>query len=83
MQEIGKIVHLAQSGRLIVELDEELSEGDILYDQKENRVARVAELIGPTSAPFASAILYENVKGGAGRKMYVRNSPAGKRRRHE
>ncbi len=80
LQEIGKIVHLAQSGRLIVELSVELSEGDILYDQRRNKVARVAELIGPVSAPFASAIPYENVRGGAGSKMYAMPSPAEERR---
>ncbi len=82
LQEIGKIVHLARSGRLIVELSTELSEGDILYDQKENKVARVAELIGPVSAPFASAIPYENVRGNAGAKMYAVHSPAEKRREY-
>ena len=71
---------MARSGRLIVELSTELSEGDILYDQKENKVARVAELIGPVSAPFASAIPYENVRGNAGAKMYAVHSPAEKRR---
>ena len=50
--------------------------------QKENKVARVAELIGPVSAPFASAIPYENVRGNAGAKMYAVHSPAEKRREY-
>ncbi|MDI1495397.1 MAG: RNA binding protein Gar1 [Cenarchaeum symbiont of Oopsacas minuta] len=82
MQEIGKIVHLAHSGRLIVKLIVELSEGDMLYDQKENKVAKVAELIGPVSAPFASAIPNENFKGKVNSKMYSTYLPASERRKH-
>ena len=46
-------MHLAGSGRVIVQLSKELVEGQILCDSKETRVAKVMELIGPIKRPFA------------------------------
>jgi RNA-binding protein len=57
--EIGEVMHLAKSGRLIVKLGTEgamLRAGELLVDSSGKRVGRVAELIGPVSAPYASVI---------------------------
>ncbi len=48
-------MHLAGSGRVIIQLSQELVEGQILCDDKGTRVAKVMELIGPIKRPFASA----------------------------
>ena len=48
-------MHLAGSGRVIIQLSKELVEGQILTDAKGTRVAKVMELIGPVRRPFASA----------------------------
>jgi RNA-binding protein len=57
--EIGEIMHLAKSGRLIVKLNAAgagVRAGELLVDGLGKRVGRVAELIGPVSAPYASVI---------------------------
>lgn len=56
-------MHLAGSGRVIIQLSTELAEGQILCDEKGTRVAKVNELIGPIARPFASATpLTNNIK---------------------
>jgi len=57
--EIGEIMHLAKSGRLIVKLNAAgsgVKAGELLIDGSGKRVGKVAELIGPVSAPYASVI---------------------------
>ena len=78
MQEVGEILHLAASGRVIIQLSDELSEGVILCDQKGTRVAKVMELIGPVRRPFASASpLTNNIKKHIGKSVFATEySPA-------
>lgn len=80
MQEVGEILHLAASGRVIIQLSDELSEGMILCDEKGTRVAKVMELIGPVKRPFASATpLTNNIKKYIGSAVFaVESSPAKK-----
>lgn len=54
--EIGEVMHLARSGRLIVKLTAEARPGEILVDGAGKRVGKIAELIGPVKAPYASVI---------------------------
>ena len=57
--EIGEVMHMAKSGRLIVKLNAASSgirAGELLVDGSGKRVGRVADLIGPVSAPYASVI---------------------------
>jgi RNA-binding protein len=52
-------MHLAKSGRLIVKLNAAgagVRAGELLVDGSGKRVGRVAELIGPVGAPYASVI---------------------------
>ena len=60
LQEVGEVMHLANSGRVIVRLNSEVPEGQILCDSKSQKIAKVTELIGPVSSPFASAIPLTN-----------------------
>lgn len=72
MQEVGRVSHLAGSGRVIVKLSREVPEGGILYDSKSARIARVMELIGPVKSPYASAApLTNNTRRLAGRRLYA------------
>ncbi len=52
--EVGILVHLARSGRLIVRLKRELKPGAVIVDEKGKRLGKVIELIGPVRAPYAS-----------------------------
>ncbi|MFB5623789.1 H/ACA ribonucleoprotein complex subunit GAR1 [Candidatus Nitrosopumilus sediminis] len=80
MQEVGEIMHLAGSGRVIIQLSTELVEGQILCDEKGTRVAKVNEMIGPVSRPFASATpLTNNIKKYIGKSVFAsQESPANK-----
>ncbi|QUC63972.1 hypothetical protein NsoK4_05785 [Nitrosopumilus sp. K4] len=77
MQEVGEIMHLAGSGRVIIQLSEKVVEGNILCDEKGTRVAKVMELIGPVKRPFASASpLTNNIKKYIGKSVFAtENSP--------
>jgi RNA-binding protein len=58
--EVGEILHLAKSGRLIVKLNtsgaERIKPGELLIDESGRRVGKVAELLGPVKTPYASVI---------------------------
>jgi len=73
-------MHLAGSGRVIIQLSDILSEGVILCDEKGTRVAKVMELIGPVKRPFASATpLTNNIKKYIGKAVFAtETSPAKK-----
>ncbi len=65
-------MHLAGSGRVIVQLSNILAEGQILCDKKGTRVAKVMELIGPVKRPFASAApLTNNIKKYIGKSVFA------------
>jgi RNA-binding protein len=58
--EVGEIIHLARSGRLIVKLNavgaEKVKSGVLLIDGSGRKVGRVVELIGPVRTPYASVL---------------------------
>ena len=55
MQEVGEVLHRARSGRLIIRLNGRVEAGSVLLDSKGRKAAKVVELIGPVSRPYASA----------------------------
>jgi RNA-binding protein len=80
LQEIGEIMHLASSGRVIIRLKRPLEEGDYVCDDSGRKIGKVTELIGPVSAPFASAIsMTNNIKKYVGAKVYFLEEPVIKR----
>lgn len=83
MQEVGEILHLANSGRVIIRLSRPLRDGQIIVDNSGTKVAKVSEMIGPVDAPYASAIpLTNNIKKHVGKPVYiVEESPAIKPKR--
>jgi len=76
-------MHLAASGRVIIQLSKELVEGQILYDEKGTRIAKVMEMIGPVKRPFASAMpLTNNIKKHIGKNVFaLEEVPANKPKR--
>jgi RNA-binding protein len=58
--EVGEVMHLARSGRLIVKLKttdgDRIKPGELLIDGSGRKVGRVVELLGPVSSPYASVI---------------------------
>lgn len=59
-QEVGEVMHLAKSSRLIVRLlgssSREIHPGEVLIDQNGRSVGKVNEIMGPVTSPYASII---------------------------
>ncbi len=85
MQEVGQVLHIANSGRVIVRLSKEIKEGQILCDKNNQKIGRVTELIGPISNPFASAIpLTNNLRKVSGTKVFsLEQTPVMKKNRRK
>ena len=82
MQEVGEILHLATSGRVIVRLSKIVTQDQILCDEKSTKVAKVNELIGPVAKPYASAMsLTDNIKKFVGKKMFAFDIPPAKKQK--
>jgi RNA-binding protein len=88
--EVGEIIHVAKSGRLIVKLNvvgaERVKAGELLIDGSGRKVGRVAELLGPVKAPYASIITSTDRTGRlVGSKVFgggfVKKNPHDKHRR--
>jgi len=80
LQEVGEILHLASSGRVIVRLSKVETQDQILCDENSTKVAKVTELIGPIAKPYASAIsLTNNTKKFVGKKMFASEAPPAKK----
>jgi RNA-binding protein len=80
LQEVGEILHLASSGRVIVRLSKIVSQDQILCDENSTKVAKVTELIGPVAKPYASAMsLTNNIKKFVGKKMFAFEIPSAKK----
>ena len=72
MKEVGKVLHVAGSGRLIVQLASDVREGSILCDRKGARIAKVMEIIGNVLRPHASAaVLTNNTRNISGRRLFA------------
>ena len=85
MQEVGEVLHLANSGRVIVRLSKVIKEGQVLCDKNSQKIGRVTELIGPIKSPFASAIpLTNNLRRISGMKVFsLEQTPAMKKNRRQ
>jgi RNA-binding protein len=70
-------MHLAASGRVIIQLSEKVVEGQMLCDESGTKIAKVMELIGPIKRPFASATpLTNNIKKYIGKSVFaIERSP--------
>jgi RNA-binding protein len=80
LQEVGEILHLAKSGRVIVRLSKTVLHDQILCDEDSTKVAKVTELIGPVAKPYASAMsLTDNIKKFVGKKMFAFEIPPAKK----
>jgi len=69
MEEVGEALHRARSGRLIIRITKKVEPGATLLDSKGRNVAKVVELLGPVSRPYATAIPASS-KVGKATKLY-------------
>lgn len=71
MFQVGTILHLAKSGRLIVRLSREARPGAFVFDDGKRKVGRIVELIGPVKAPYASIAVVTSRLGKPGDPMFM------------
>ncbi len=91
MQEVGEVSHVAGSGRVVIKLlNGPLSEGQVVCNRNNVKVARVMELVGPVAHPYASAIsLSNNIKRFVGQRIFAMDgtrqsgTPAATRRQQQ
>jgi RNA-binding protein len=85
LEEVGEVMHLAKSNRIIVRIlrtkTKDIRLGEILVDERNKMVGKVAELIGPVVSPYASLFpLTERTNKILGIRLYRRKSTRIKRK---
>jgi RNA-binding protein len=76
MEELGKVLHLARSGRIIVKVNadagEKKSTGMLLVDSSGLRIGKIQEIFGPVFSPYASVLpSREKLTGIIGTKVFI------------
>lgn len=71
MFQVGTILHQAKSGRLIVRLSREIRPGAFVFDEAKRKVGRIAELLGPVKAPYASISIVTSRLGKPGDRIFM------------
>lgn len=84
MDELGTILHVARSGRIIVKVDTEASEikstGVSLVDSNGFRIGRIQEIFGPVFSPYASVLPNrEKLAGIVGKKVFIEHEDSFRR----
>ena len=76
MEELGKVLHVARSGRIIVKVNadagEKKSTGMLLVDSSGLRIGKIQEIFGPVLSPYASVLpSREKLTGIIGTKVFI------------
>ncbi len=76
---------MAKSGRVIIALRDALKDGTTLCNDGGHKVARVIEVIGPVSRPYASAIpLTNNIEPHIGKRVFaLKDEPEPQKKRRQ
>ena len=76
MKFLGNILHLANSGKLIVKTDKTPPAGAFVFTNDKNKIGRVGGIFGPVKNPYVSINLYKSVnkrdlENRCGEKLFV------------
>ncbi|MBQ2831626.1 Gar1/Naf1 family protein [Methanobrevibacter sp.] len=85
MKFLGKSLHIANSGKLIVRSDKTPSPGAVVFDSKKNKIGKVGYVFGPTKKPYVSVRLFKSanrdvIAKNCGEKLFV-SKPKSKKSR--
>jgi len=70
---VGRALHVAHSGALIVKLQRPVPVGAVLVDERGRPVGRVTSLLGPVASPYASVrVMTDRVKRVLGKYLYLK-----------
>lgn len=74
MEVLGEILHFSKSGRLIAKIEKyssKIRSGLIVIDDKNNKIGKISELIGPVTSPYASIIPFNQKKSKIKGLIYI------------
>ena len=76
MKVLGNILHLANSGKLIVKTTKTPPAGAFVFTNDKNKIGRVGGIFGPVKNPYVSINLYRSVnkrdlENRCGEKLFV------------
>ncbi|MDO5850059.1 MAG: Gar1/Naf1 family protein [Methanobacteriaceae archaeon] len=76
MKVLGNILHLANSGKLIVKTTKTPPAGAFVFTNDKNKIGRVGRIFGPVKTPYVSINLYRSVnkrdlENRCGEKLFV------------
>jgi RNA-binding protein len=75
MDELGTILHVARSGRIIIRVNTDSSKiksTGVLVDSSGLRIGRILEIFGPVFSPYASVLPSRNKFAGIiGKKVFI------------
>lgn len=76
MKVLGNILHLANSGKLIVKTTKTPPAGAFVFTNDKNKIGRVGGIFGPVKSPYVSINLYKSVnkrdlENRCGEKLFV------------
>lgn len=76
MKVLGNILHLANSGKLIVKTTKTPPAGAFVFTNDKNKIGRVGGIFGPVKNPYVSINLYKSVnkrdlENRCGEKLFV------------
>ena len=80
----GRVLHLAKSGRLIIRAETMLKPGQILIDDKGQKIAKNIEIFGSVAHPyFAAAIISKSERNYVGSDLFTLETESfGERRKN-
>lgn len=77
MEVLGEVLHFSKSGRIIAKIENynlKIRSGLIVIDEKNKKIGKISELIGPVISPYASIIPFnEKTNKIKGIKVFVDN----------
>jgi rRNA processing protein Gar1 len=77
---VGQVVHISPGGKAVVKAEMTPRIGEPAFDEKNRRVGKVFDVIGPTVSPYVEVSLsVEDPKSVVGGSLYVPSSQKKKR----
>jgi RNA-binding protein len=84
MDELGTVLHVARSGRIIIRVSTDASKikstGVLLVDSSGLRIGRIQEIFGPVFSPYASVLpSRDKFAGIVGKKVFLADEDSSRR----
>ncbi len=72
MRKIGRVLHIASSGKAVVKAERVPKVGEVVFDEKQRQMGKVFDVFGPTGAPYVAVdVRVKDPKRVVDRDLYV------------